>query len=228
MQNYGGQSVRFGACRTTDGVGSPAEAPVFQFSLVSFRPLGHLSMLCSLAMAASACNAPSAPVAPVQQSAAVEQSVQGGGTVNEGSSGTAAAVEHVPNDNGAHANVAGGMPWLDRDAALAHASAENRPLMVFVYTDWCPRCTELEPVFNEAAIIQAASGLVPVRHNQDENPAWLQQLAQDYEEYVPRVLFLNPDGTRMSIVSSHPRYPYFYTPSMRDTLVANMQVAKGS
>jgi thiol:disulfide interchange protein len=120
------------------------------------------------------------------------------------------------------------MPWLSRDAAVAQAAAENRPMMVFVYTDWCPRCGELEPVFNESAIVQAANGLIPVRHNQDENPAWLQQLAQDYEEYVPRVLFLNPDGSLMSIVSSHPRYPYFYTPAMRDTLVANMQVAKGS
>jgi thiol:disulfide interchange protein len=201
---------------------------VLQFSLVSFRPLGHLSMLCSLAMASSACNAPSAPVAPPEQSAVVEQSVQGGGTVNEGSAGSAPAPVVAPADNGAHANVEGGMPWLSREAALAQAAAEDRPMMVFVYTDWCPRCTELEPVFNDAAIIHAADGLVPVRHNQDENPAWLQQLAQDYEEYVPRVVFLNPDGTRMSIVSSHPRYPYFYTPSMRDTLVANMQVAKGS
>ena len=201
---------------------------MLQFSLVSFRPSGLLSMLCTLTIVLSACNAPSEPIAPIEQSATVEQSVQGDGEANEGSSGTVATLAQAPDDNSAHTNLAGGMPWMSREAAVAQAAADNRPMMVFVYTDWCPRCSELEPVFNESAIVQAADGLVPVRHNQDENPAWLQQLAQDYEEYVPRVVFLNPDGTRMSIVSSHPRYPYFYTPSMRDTLIANMQVAKGT
>jgi len=201
---------------------------VLKFSFCSFRWRSHVPVLFALALASSACNAPTEPVVATAESESVTAAPPGAANVQEPSSGSAAPPVAAAADSGAHANVPAGMPWLSRDAAIAQAAAENRPMMVFVYTDWCPRCGELEPVFNESAIVQAANGLIPVRHNQDENPAWLQQLAQDYEEYVPRVLFLNPDGSRMSIVSSHPRYPYFYTPAMRDTLVANIQVAKGS
>jgi len=201
---------------------------VLKFSFRSIRPLSHLSLLCAVALATAACNGPTGPVVATSESESTTSALQGAANVEEDLAGSAEQPAAAPADSGAHLNVPAGMPWLSRDAAVAQAAAENRPMMVFVYTDWCPRCGELEPLFNESAVVQAANGLIPVRHNQDENPAWLQQLAQDYEEYVPRVLFLNPDGTRMSIVSSHSRYPYFYTPAMRDTLVANMQIAKGS
>lgn len=199
---------------------------MLKFLFRSIRPLSHLSVLCALAMASGACNAPTEPVVANSEPESATPAMQGAAIVADGSAGSAELPAAA--DSSAHLSVPAGMPWLSPDAAVAQATAENRPMMVFVYTDWCPRCGELEPLFNESVIVQAANGLIPVRHNQDENPAWLQQLAQDYEEYVPRVLFLNPDGTRMAIVSSHPRYPYFYTPSMRDTLLTNMQVAKGS
>ena len=36
------------------------------------------------------------------------------------------------------------------------------------------------------------------------------------------VMFLDAEGHRMDLVSPHPRYPYFYTPSMREALLANI------
>ena len=201
---------------------------MLKFSFRSIRPLSHLLLLCAVALVTAACNGPTGPVVATSESESATPALQGAANVEEDLAGSAEQPAAAPADSGAHLNVPAGMPWLSRDAAVAQAAAENRPMMVFVYTDWCPRCGELEPLFNESAVVQAANGLIPVRHNQDENPAWLQQLAQDYEEYVPRVLFLNPDGTRMSIVSSHSRYAYFYTPAKRDTLVANMQIANGS
>jgi thiol:disulfide interchange protein len=122
----------------------------------------------------------------------------------------------------------GSVAWVALEEGAALASAQNKPIMVFVYTDWCPRCSELEPVFQDPTLVEAMSGLVTVRHNQDSGSAWLRTQAGDTDEYVPRVLFLNPDGSRMPIVSPHPRYPLFYTPAMREALANNMRQAQGS
>jgi thiol:disulfide interchange protein len=117
--------------------------------------------------------------------------------------------------------------WTPWDEALALAGRENRPIMLFVYADWCPRCRELAPVFESTEVQAAAGGLVMVRHNQDEPAPWLREVVGDSDTYVPRVIFLNPDGSRRGETSPHPRYPYFYTPGMVAALVANMRTVTG-
>lgn len=152
-------------------------------------------------------------------------------STNEPVEATGAAVQapgagHTAASAGSGAHSSDG--WLAWSEASALALAENRPMMLFVYADWCPRCRELEPVLDRPEVRQAGCNkLVMVRQNQDEEPAWLRTTVGDPQTYVPRVIFLNPDGTMRAEVSPHPRYPLFYTPSMVEALMSNMRAVAG-
>jgi thiol:disulfide interchange protein len=118
--------------------------------------------------------------------------------------------------------------WLSWEQGSALARAENRPMMLFVYADWCDRCRELRPIFNDPRVVEASRGLILVQQDHDQEAPWLQSVVGDTESYVPRVMFLNPDGTQKTeLVSPHPRYPLFYVPQMVDILVSNMTAARG-
>ncbi|MEY4510244.1 MAG: thioredoxin protein 12 [Pseudomonadota bacterium] len=116
--------------------------------------------------------------------------------------------------------------WRDWDVALRTAKAENKSVCVIVYADWCPRCKELAPEFAKPEVASAAADLIMVRQDQDEGAPWLQEKLGTYGKYVPRVLFLDPNGkVREDLQSGHPRYPYFYAPLVTDRLLANMHTA---
>jgi thiol-disulfide isomerase/thioredoxin len=120
----------------------------------------------------------------------------------------------------------GPIQWQTWEQGLAQAQAEGKPICLVVYADWCPHCRELAPVFSQPAIATLAQRLVMVRQDSDERPAWLTQRFGRLGAYVPRVLFLRPDGSLIEeIVSGHPRYPYFYSPLVSDRLLANMHAA---
>jgi len=123
----------------------------------------------------------------------------------------------------AHASL-----WVSWDEGAAIAEASGRGMMVFVYTDWCARCRELEPVFETTEIREAASSLVRVRYDSDRREAWLRDTFGDAETYVPRVFFVGPDGRRLDLVSPHPQYPFFYTADMSAALLRNIRAAGGS
>lgn len=178
----------------------------------------------------AACNPPvQAPPAPETESLgaalAAESASPPAATAGTGArapQGDApAAVAPPPATGGTAADV----NWLTWDQAHARAQAGNQPIMVFVYADWCPRCSELEPIFSTAPIQDAAQGVLMVRYNSDDNAPWIRDVVQNNDTYVPRVLFLNPDGSLKSLVSPHPRFPYFYTPQMTQSLVANLRAA---
>lgn len=125
--------------------------------------------------------------------------------------------------SGEMAGQGGEMPWQSWDEGFAEAEQSGKSMMLFVYAEWCGRCRELEPVFTEASVIDAARELIMIRHDQDQGGAWLEEVVGDSSTYVPRVIFLNPDGSmQRDLTSTHPRYPLFYTPRMRDDLIANM------
>jgi hypothetical protein len=115
--------------------------------------------------------------------------------------------------------------WMSWDEGYAAAQASRTPIMLYVYGDWCARCRELEPVLERDDVLAVTDGLIRIRQNTDENAPWLAEVVGDRNSYVPRVLFLHPDGSRTDLVSPHPRYPYFYTPSMADALKNNAEAA---
>ncbi|HEX7479342.1 MAG TPA: thioredoxin family protein, partial [Polyangiales bacterium] len=116
--------------------------------------------------------------------------------------------------------------WSRFEPALTTARSQHKSVCVVVYAEWCSDCKELAPVFNLPEVASAAADLVMVHQDQDQHPAWLQEQLGAYGNYVPRVLFLSPDGkVREDLTSGHPRYPYFYAPMVTSQLIANMRAA---
>ena len=116
--------------------------------------------------------------------------------------------------------------WRDWDAALLAAKAQEKSVCVVVYADWCPMCKELAPEFGKPEVASAAAGLIMVRQDQDEDAPWLKERLGQYGNYLPRVIFLDPNGqVREDLQSGHPRYPYFYAALVADRLLANMRAA---
>jgi thiol-disulfide isomerase/thioredoxin len=98
--------------------------------------------------------------------------------------------------------------------------------MVLVYADWCPKCRALAPVLARDDVHDLARQLVVVRQNQDEAPPWLEALADEQGNYVPRIIFLDAEGAPLrKLTSGHPRYPFFYASDRPDALVASLKRA---
>lgn len=116
--------------------------------------------------------------------------------------------------------------WKGWEDGVAQARADNRPIALLVYADWCPKCKALAPVFADPAVLALTKDLVMIKQDQDDQPAFLQERFGDIGGYVPRLLFLRPDGTlRTDITSGHPRYPYFYNSQQPETLQTSLRTA---
>lgn len=113
--------------------------------------------------------------------------------------------------------------WRGLDEGLAEAARLGRPLMLVVHAGWCPRCRELKQRFFDPTLAQASERLVMVNLDQDQSPEALRHGPDG--QYIPRILFFDPQG-RLDPELQNPgrgKYKYFYTP--QDDLVAIMQQA---
>src|SRR5690606_7020079 len=91
----------------------------------------------------------------------------------------------------------GGIEWsYDLDAALARAEAEQKPVMIDFWAEWCAACKELDRyTFTDPEVLAEAENFVTVKIDgtlEDEHILAL------YDRYgvqgLPTVLFLRPDG----------------------------------
>ncbi len=130
---------------------------------------------------------------------------------------------------GPHMDLPDTIAWQTWDAGLAQAKASKKPMMLLVWAHWCPHCRELTPVFRDPEVAALAKSLVMVQQNADESPAWLNEKFDSlYGGYVPRIFFLNADGSvRTDITSGNPQYPYFYVPQRIDALRTSLKRAAG-
>lgn len=134
----------------------------------------------------------------------------------------------APARAGKHVDFDERIAWKPWDDAARDAKRDGRPIMLVIYADWCPHCRELSPVFADPEIQKLAKNLVMVHQNSDEDPPWLRSYAS-LGSYVPRILFLGPDGAiKADLTSGDGRYPYFYTPQGVSALKASMKRASGS
>ncbi|PSQ93931.1 MAG: thiol:disulfide interchange protein, partial [Proteobacteria bacterium SW_6_67_9] len=79
---------------------------------------------------------------------------------------------------------------------VAQASAQDRPVMLEVYADWCVSCQELEAFTFPDERVQAALGdALLLRADVTANDAGDQALLQRFDLYgPPAILFFGPDG----------------------------------
>lgn len=114
--------------------------------------------------------------------------------------------------------------WRGFTEGLAEAKKERMPVMLVVHTSWCGKCKALKrSTFQDTALHELSEEFVMVNVDQDAEPD-----AIDYAPdgtYIPRVLFLDPDG-QLDTELKNPRpsrFSYFYLP--QDDLVGTMRKA---
>ena len=120
----------------------------------------------------------------------------------------------------------GPVRWQQWDDGLAAAKTSNKPILLVVYADWCPKSHALIPVFRDRTVAGLAKKFVMVRQDKTKNPAWLKDRFGGLGRYTPRVYFVDARGKVMKdVTSGYAKLKYFYKPNDKGKLVANMRAA---
>ena len=61
----------------------------------------------------------------------------------------------------------GAVAWKGHDDGFALAKKEQKPLLLIVYTEWCPHCGNYSKVFHDPKVVEKAKQFVMVRLDQD-------------------------------------------------------------
>ncbi|MCB0220467.1 MAG: thioredoxin family protein [Chrysiogenetes bacterium] len=83
--------------------------------------------------------------------------------------------------------------WVPLSQAKTSARRLQRPVLLVVYTDWCPHCKEFETQFEDQQVAELAQRFVMARGNSDEMDVLDRSYAPD-GRYIPRMLVLSPTG----------------------------------
>ena len=131
---------------------------------------------------------------------------------------TAAAAEDLARGWGSD------IPWVTLEAGLAESRASGKPLMLVIHKSWCGACKALRPQFeSSSAIRDEMNNFVMVNTLDDEEPKD-DKFKPGGAGYIPRILFLRPDGSVMTEVQSgNDQYKYFY--GAPAGIAASMRVA---
>uniref|UniRef100_A0A1B6CYL7 Thioredoxin domain-containing protein 12 n=2 Tax=Clastoptera arizonana TaxID=38151 RepID=A0A1B6CYL7_9HEMI len=124
--------------------------------------------------------------------------------------------------------------WLPFEKGLYQAKSNNMPLMLLIHKSWCGACRYLKPKFaSSEEIAKLSEQFIMVNVEDDEEPKG-KEFAPD-GGYIPRILFLSPDGTVKHEVyntKGNPSYKYFYSEpdhivnSMKEVLSSHISTAK--
>lgn len=87
---------------------------------------------------------------------------------------------------------AGEVAWQSNySAALAKARQSNRLVMLFIYSDWCPYCRQLNKVvYPDPSVVEKSRLVVPVKVNGEEREAKPLQRKFGFLGY-PTILFID-------------------------------------
>lgn len=118
--------------------------------------------------------------------------------------------------------------WEELNPGLAHARKDHKPVVLVVYTDWCPHCKNYSRVFGDPRVVAMADKYVMIRVNQDQDGAMTTSYSPD-GSYVPRTLFLTPEGQlRAELTGNNPRFVHFLDESRAESLLDLMKRGVGS
>jgi thioredoxin-like negative regulator of GroEL len=119
----------------------------------------------------------------------------------------------------------GGVHWLPYEEGLATAKANNQPIVLIFYTDWCPHCHNYSRLFHDPEVVRSSSRFVMIRVERDGH----RDISSRYDidgEYIPRTFFLKPTGAVLSeLTSDNDDFLYFLDEHDPAELIALMQLA---
>ena len=98
---------------------------------------------------------------------------------------------------------------VDVDAVKAEIASSGKPGVVFVTQPWCSACRNLKKSCNGDDSLKALLENFVVAHaSGDDGKQW--QAPGKSDGYIPRVYFLNKDGTYADVKAPNPSYAYFF------------------
>jgi len=117
-----------------------------------------------------------------------------------------------------------GIEWHTLDEGLALAKTENKPIMLLIHKSWCGACKRLKPEFqNSPDIVPLSKNFVMVNTVDDAEPK--DSMFSPDGGYIPRILFLTPQGEVQPEIFNKGRdnYKYFY-PSIGEVITTMKSV----
>lgn len=115
--------------------------------------------------------------------------------------------------------------WKGLDDGLVLAKKEQKPVCLIVYTEWCPHCANFSQVFHDPKVVEKTKQFVMVRLDQDKEKERTGKYAPD-GGYIPRTMFLAPDGTLAADVHApRDKFQFFYDEKDPASVLAGMDGA---
>jgi len=115
--------------------------------------------------------------------------------------------------------------WQPYEQGLAAAKKDQKPIVLIVFTEWCPHCTNYSKLFHDDKVIAQTKRFVMIRLDKDKNVELSKKFAPD-GEYIPRTYFLSSAGTLdADLHAPRAEYKYFYDEHDPAQLLAGMDAA---
>lgn len=113
--------------------------------------------------------------------------------------------------------------WVSFEAGQQQAALTQKPMVVLVYANWCTQCDALAKSMEDAGFVTLTKSFIMVLADHDDKSQGVHVYTPKLT-YVPRLLFMKPEGAFWSeMVSGNERYPYFYQSSSLEKLMENMK-----
>jgi hypothetical protein len=107
---------------------------------------------------------------------------------------------------------------------VANLEKWNFPKLAWIKGEWCPHCREYAQIFSDPEVGRIAGNfeLILLDNESAEAAEW-----RETGSYVPRTLFLNPQGQLdTSFSGPNPRFPYFFSAHDKALFMQKMNEAK--
>ena len=95
------------------------------------------------------------------------------------------------------------------EAVKAAIARDGKPGVVFVTQPWCGACKALKKSVNVNTEVQNMLDDFVVAHASGNDGSQWQAPGQS-DGYIPRVYFLNKDGSYADVTAPNPKYAYFF------------------
>ncbi|XP_040583116.1 thioredoxin domain-containing protein 12 [Lepeophtheirus salmonis] len=103
--------------------------------------------------------------------------------------------------------------WISWSSQVRKDGKKVKPSMVLLHDPSCPACQRLKPLFASSEEIRDSSPhFHMIQTSKNEEPSSLSLFSPD-GSYIPRILFLAPNGTLLKEIinpQANPSYQYFY------------------
>jgi protein-disulfide reductase (glutathione) len=118
--------------------------------------------------------------------------------------------------------------WLDHTQGVAEAARTGKPILTVVQATWCSHCERYKKVFFDPKVVELSKNFVMVMVDGDREKKLGAKLGPNNQAYVPRTLFLKPDGQlRPELIGANAApYSHFIDYDTPAELLALMQKAK--